>query len=50
VQLATIQKLAQLLGDGVRLAQGRGETEGLPHFITEIDGLDIHFMHIAFEA
>ena len=27
VQLATIQKLARLLGDGLRLAEGRGEAE-----------------------
>ena len=24
----------------------RGEAERLPHFITEIDGLDIHFIHV----
>jgi pimeloyl-ACP methyl ester carboxylesterase len=34
------------LGDRVRLAQGGGETELLPQFITEIDGLDIHFIHV----
>ena len=35
-----------LLGDRLRLAQGREETDALPQFITEIDGLDIHFIHV----
>jgi Epoxide hydrolase N terminus len=35
-----------LLGDGVRLAPVRGKADALPHFITEIDGLDIHFIHV----
>ena len=35
-----------LLGDGLRLAQGRGEANALPQFITEIDGVDIHFIHV----
>ena len=47
VQLATMQKLARVLGDRLRLAQMRGEAcNALPHFITEIDGLDIHFIHV----
>ena len=47
VQLATIQKLARYWADGVRLAQVRGAgSTRLPHFITEIDGLDIHFIHV----
>ena len=29
----------------VRLPEVRGEAERLPQFITEIDGLDIHFIH-----
>jgi pimeloyl-ACP methyl ester carboxylesterase len=33
--------------DRVRLARLRGETErALPQFMTEIDGLDIHFIHV----
>ena len=32
VQLATMQKLAQLLGDGLRLAQVRGEAESAAAF------------------
>ena len=36
-----------LLGDRVRLAQGaRRKLNALPQFITEIDGLDIHFIHV----
>ena len=36
-----------LLGDGARLAQvSRRRLNALPHFITEIDGLDIHFIHV----
>jgi len=34
------------LGEGIRLAQGRGEANSYPNFITEIDGLDIHFIHV----
>ena len=36
-----------LLGDRVRLAQSaRRKLNALPNFITEIDGLDIHFIHV----
>ena len=36
-----------LLGDRVRLAHGaRRELNALPQFKTEIDGLDIHFIHV----
>jgi hypothetical protein len=33
-------------GNRVRLAQGRSELNSYPNFITEIDGLDIHFIHV----
>ena len=47
VQLETVRKLARLLGDRLRLAQGaRRRLNALPQFITEIDGLDIHFIHV----
>ena len=36
-------KAHALLGDAVRLAQGRSQVELLPELITEIDGLDIRF-------
>ena len=45
VQLATVQALAQLLGDGIRLAEMEARLNALPQFVTEIDGLDIHFIH-----
>jgi pimeloyl-ACP methyl ester carboxylesterase len=37
------------LGDRVRLAQGRGEAEGPAAVHHEIDGLDIHFIHVRSE-
>jgi pimeloyl-ACP methyl ester carboxylesterase len=46
VQLAAIQALARYWEteyDFGRLAERLG---GLPHFMTEIDGLDIHFIHV----
>ena len=46
VQLATHAGARPLLGDRIRLAQGRGEAERLPQFVTEIDGVDIHFIHV----
>ena len=46
VPLATMQEPRALLGDGLRLAHVRGELNALPQFITEIDGLDIHFIHV----
>ena len=47
VQLATIQKLARLLGEQITTGVGaRRHCKALPHFITEIDGLDIHFIHV----
>ena len=46
VPLATDAGSRPLLGDGLRLEQMRGEANALPNFITEIDGLDIHFIHV----
>ena len=34
------------MGHGLRLAQGGSEAERLPQFITNIDGVDIHFIHV----
>ena len=45
VPLAMIQKLARM-GDRIRLAQCEARLNVLPQFITEIDGLDIHFIHV----
>ena len=46
VPLTPIQSARALLVDGVRLAQGGSEAQRDPQFITTIDGLDIHFIHV----
>ncbi|MCM3869209.1 MAG: epoxide hydrolase 1 [Pyrinomonadaceae bacterium] len=46
VQLATMQKLAQYWGTEYDWRRCEAQLKALPHFITEIDGLDIHFIHV----
>jgi pimeloyl-ACP methyl ester carboxylesterase len=46
VQLATIQKLATYWANDYDWRKVEATLNKYPHFITEIDGLDIHFMHI----
>lgn len=46
VQLETIQKLAQYWGTDYDWRKCEARLKALPHFITEIDGLDIHFIHV----
>jgi pimeloyl-ACP methyl ester carboxylesterase len=46
VQLATIQKLARYWGTEYDWRKCEAKLKALPHFITEIDGLDIHFIHV----
>ena len=46
VQLATIQKLAEYWGTDYDWRKCEAKLQALPHFITEIDGLDIHFIHV----
>jgi pimeloyl-ACP methyl ester carboxylesterase len=46
VQLATIQKLAHHWATDYDWRKVEARLNALPQFITEIDGLDIHFMHI----
>ena len=46
VQLATIQKLAQYWGTQYDWRPCEARLNALPNFITEIDGLDIHFIHV----
>src|SRR4029450_3878784 len=46
VQLATMQKLAQYWGTKYDWRRCEAQLKALPHFITEIDGLDIHFIHV----
>jgi pimeloyl-ACP methyl ester carboxylesterase len=46
VQLATIQKLARYWVTGYDWRKCEANLNALPNFITEIDGLDIHFIHV----
>jgi pimeloyl-ACP methyl ester carboxylesterase len=46
VQLATIQKLATYWATEHDWRKVEARMNAYPHFITEVDGLDIHFMHI----
>jgi pimeloyl-ACP methyl ester carboxylesterase len=46
VQLATTQKLAGYWGTEYDWRKCEAKLKALPHFITEIDGLDIHFIHV----
>jgi pimeloyl-ACP methyl ester carboxylesterase len=46
VQLAAIQALARYWGTEYDFGRLEARLSGLPHFITEIDGLDIHFIHV----
>jgi pimeloyl-ACP methyl ester carboxylesterase len=45
VQLATIQKLAHYWGSEYDWRKCETKLNALPQFVTEIDGLDIHFIH-----
>jgi pimeloyl-ACP methyl ester carboxylesterase len=46
VQLATIQKLARYWATDYNWRKVEARLNALPNFITEIDGLDIHFIHV----
>jgi pimeloyl-ACP methyl ester carboxylesterase len=46
VQLATIQNLARYWGTDYDWRKIETKLNALPQFITEIDGLDIHFIHV----
>jgi pimeloyl-ACP methyl ester carboxylesterase len=46
VQLATIQALARYWGTEYDWRTVEARLNALPQFITEIDGLDIHFIHV----
>jgi pimeloyl-ACP methyl ester carboxylesterase len=46
VQLATTQKLARYWGTEYDWRPCEARLNALPNFITEIDGLDIHFIHV----
>jgi pimeloyl-ACP methyl ester carboxylesterase len=46
VQLATIQKLARYWATEYDWRKCEARLNAVPQFITEIDGLDIHFIHV----
>jgi pimeloyl-ACP methyl ester carboxylesterase len=45
-RLATMQALARYWADAYDWRKVEARLKALPHFITEIDGLDIHFIHV----
>src|ERR1700733_7126813 len=46
VQLATVQALARYWARDYGWRRCEARLNALPQFITEIDGLDIHFIHV----
>jgi pimeloyl-ACP methyl ester carboxylesterase len=46
VQLATMQALARYWGTDYDFRRVESRLNALPQFMTEIDGLDIHFIHV----
>src|SRR5690349_4083684 len=46
VQLATMQKLARYWATEYDWRKVQARLMALPQFITELDGLDIHFIHV----
>jgi hypothetical protein len=46
VQIATIQELARYWGSGYDWRRCEAQLNALPQFMTEIDGLNIHFIHV----
>ncbi|MGZ8312867.1 MAG: epoxide hydrolase family protein [Allosphingosinicella sp.] len=46
VQLATMEKLARYWANDYDWRKCEARLNALPNFITEIDGLDIHFIHV----
>src|SRR5947209_1546624 len=46
VQLATTQELVRYWGAEYDFRRFEARLNALPQFITEIDGLDIHFIHV----
>ncbi|MFE0627917.1 epoxide hydrolase family protein [Streptomyces sp. NPDC058864] len=45
-QLATVKELARYWAEEYDWRKVEARLKALPHFITEIDGLDIHFIHV----
>src|SRR6185437_310131 len=49
VQLATIQELARYWTTDYDMGRAEGRLNALPQFVTEIDGVDVHFIHVRSE-
>jgi len=47
VQLATMQKLARYWASEYDWRRFESRMNAFPQFVTEIDGLDIHFIHVS---
>src|SRR3954470_1047450 len=45
VQLATVEKLARYWADDYDWRRSEARINAFPNFTTEIDGVDIHFIH-----
>jgi pimeloyl-ACP methyl ester carboxylesterase len=50
VQLTTLQKLARYWATDYNWRKVEAKLNALPEFITEIDGVDIHFIHVRSKA
>ena len=46
VQLATLQELARYWATDYDWRKAEAKLNALPQFTTEIDGVDIHFIHV----
>ena len=46
VQLATMQELCRYWADGYDWRRCEARLNALPQFMTEIDGVDVHFIHV----
>ncbi len=46
VQLATLQAVFRYWANGYDLGRVQARLNGIPQFTTEIDGVDIHFLHV----
>jgi pimeloyl-ACP methyl ester carboxylesterase len=46
VRLATMQELARYWGADYDWGNCEAKLNALPHFMTELDGLDVHFIHV----
>jgi hypothetical protein len=49
VQLATLQELARYWQNGYDWRKAEAKLNALPQFTTEIDGVEIHFIHVRSE-